>query len=39
MGTLAGVEMGLKLAKVPHKKGGVEAAMASLTENSVKTSN
>ena len=36
MGTLAGVEMGLKLAKVPHKKGGVEAAMASLTENTVK---
>ena len=39
MGTLAGVEMGLTLAKVPHKRGGVEAAMASLTENSVKTSN
>jgi len=37
MGTLAGVEMGLALAKVPHKKGGVEAAMASLTENSLKT--
>ena len=33
---VAGVEMGLKLAKVPHKKGGVEAAMASLTENTVK---
>ena len=26
-GTLAGVEMGLDLAKVPHKKGGVDAAM------------
>ena len=37
MGTLAGVEMGLALAKVPHKKGGVEAAMASLTENALKT--
>ena len=37
MGTLAGVEMGLKLAKVPHNKGGVEAAMASLTENTFKT--
>ena len=37
MGTLAGVEMGLALAKVPHKKGGVEAAMASLTENTLKT--
>jgi alanine-glyoxylate transaminase/serine-glyoxylate transaminase/serine-pyruvate transaminase len=37
MGTLAGVEMGLALAKVPHKKGGVDAAMASLTENSIKS--
>ena len=27
MGTLAGVEMGLELAGVPHKKGGVRAAM------------
>jgi alanine-glyoxylate transaminase/serine-glyoxylate transaminase/serine-pyruvate transaminase len=31
-GTLAGVEMGLALAKVPHRKGGVEAAMAFLAE-------
>jgi alanine-glyoxylate transaminase/serine-glyoxylate transaminase/serine-pyruvate transaminase len=30
MGTLAGVEMGLALAKVPHRAGGVDAAMASL---------
>ena len=30
MGTLAGVEMGLGLAKVPHRAGGVAAAMASL---------
>lgn len=30
MGTLAGVEMGLGLAGVPHAKGGVEAAMAVL---------
>ena len=37
MGTLAGVEMGLALAKVPHKKGGVDAAMASLTENTIKS--
>ncbi len=44
MGTLAGVEMGLSLASVPHQKGGVEAAMAYLrdcaaepkTEKSVK---
>lgn len=27
LGTLAGVEMGLALARVPHKKGGVQAAM------------
>ncbi|HEU5020357.1 MAG TPA: aminotransferase class V-fold PLP-dependent enzyme [Bryobacteraceae bacterium] len=32
MGTLCGVEMGLELAGVPHKKGGVAAAMAALTE-------
>jgi alanine-glyoxylate transaminase/serine-glyoxylate transaminase/serine-pyruvate transaminase len=30
MGTLAGVEMGLQLANVPHRAGGVDAAMASL---------
>ena len=30
MGTLAGVEMGLALAKVPHRPGGVDAAMRSL---------
>jgi alanine-glyoxylate transaminase/serine-glyoxylate transaminase/serine-pyruvate transaminase len=33
MGTLAGVEMGLELAGVPHKKGGAEAAMATLMGN------
>jgi alanine-glyoxylate transaminase / serine-glyoxylate transaminase / serine-pyruvate transaminase len=27
MGTLSGVEMALELAKVPHQKGGVLAAM------------
>jgi alanine-glyoxylate transaminase/serine-glyoxylate transaminase/serine-pyruvate transaminase len=32
MGTLAGCEMGLTLAGVPHRKGGVDAAMAYLTE-------
>ena len=37
MGTLAGVEMGLALAKVPYRKGGVDAAMASLTESSIKS--
>jgi alanine-glyoxylate transaminase/serine-glyoxylate transaminase/serine-pyruvate transaminase len=30
-GTLAGVEMGLALAKVPHRKGGVDAAMEYLS--------
>jgi alanine-glyoxylate transaminase/serine-glyoxylate transaminase/serine-pyruvate transaminase len=32
MGTLAGVEMGLALAGVPAKSGGVQAAMAYLAE-------
>lgn len=31
LGTLAGVEMGLELAGVPHRKGGVTAAMDYLT--------
>jgi alanine-glyoxylate transaminase/serine-glyoxylate transaminase/serine-pyruvate transaminase len=31
-GTLGGVEMGLDLAGVPHKKGGVAAALDYLTE-------
>lgn len=30
-GTLSGVEMGLRLAGVPHKEGGVMAALNSLT--------
>jgi alanine-glyoxylate transaminase/serine-glyoxylate transaminase/serine-pyruvate transaminase len=30
LGTLCGVEMGLELAGVPHRKGGVEAAMEVL---------
>ncbi|HET9663971.1 MAG TPA: aminotransferase class V-fold PLP-dependent enzyme [Burkholderiales bacterium] len=33
MGTLAGVEMGLALAGVPHRKGGVDAAMDYLTSS------
>ena len=32
LGALAGVEMGLELAQVPHKQGGVQAAMAYLAE-------
>jgi len=31
MGTLAGVEMGFEVAGIPHKKGGVLAAMQYLT--------
>ena len=31
-GTLSGVEMGLHLAGVPHRRGGVAAALASLTD-------
>jgi len=31
-GTLAGVEMGLALAAVPHRKGGVQAAMDYLAQ-------
>ncbi|MGO8918625.1 MAG: pyridoxal-phosphate-dependent aminotransferase family protein [Stellaceae bacterium] len=33
MGTLAGVEMSLALAGVPHRKGGVDAAMDYLAGN------
>jgi alanine-glyoxylate transaminase/serine-glyoxylate transaminase/serine-pyruvate transaminase len=33
-GTLAGVEMGLELAGVPHKKGGTAAAMDYLVSTS-----
>ena len=34
IGALAGVEMGLELAGVPHRKGGVQAAMDYLTAQS-----
>jgi alanine-glyoxylate transaminase/serine-glyoxylate transaminase/serine-pyruvate transaminase len=34
MGTLAGVEMGLDLARIPHKSGGVLAAMDVLKAKS-----
>jgi alanine-glyoxylate transaminase/serine-glyoxylate transaminase/serine-pyruvate transaminase len=33
IGTLAGVEMGLSLAGIPHQAGGVNAAMQYLTEH------
>jgi alanine-glyoxylate transaminase/serine-glyoxylate transaminase/serine-pyruvate transaminase len=32
-GTLSGVEMGLKLAEVPHRAGGINAALDSLTQS------
>jgi alanine-glyoxylate transaminase/serine-glyoxylate transaminase/serine-pyruvate transaminase len=38
MGTLAGVEMGLELAGVPHRKGGVLAAMDYLAAEARKSS-
>jgi alanine-glyoxylate transaminase / serine-glyoxylate transaminase / serine-pyruvate transaminase len=37
MGALTGVEMGFDLAGVPHKKGGVAAAMAYLAETAAAT--
>ncbi|MBT7487257.1 MAG: serine--glyoxylate aminotransferase, partial [Rhodospirillales bacterium] len=33
-GTLCGVEMGLGLAGIPHQKGGVQQALAYLSETS-----
>jgi alanine-glyoxylate transaminase / serine-glyoxylate transaminase / serine-pyruvate transaminase len=35
IGALSGVEMGLKLAKIPCASGGVDAAMAVLTDSAV----
>jgi len=35
MGTLAGIEMGLGLANVPHQKGGVDAAMRYLEDEAI----
>ena len=32
MGTLSGVEMGLKLADIPHQSGGTATAMQYLSE-------
>ena len=36
MGTLCGVEMGLELAAVPHRKGGAQAALDYLAEEARK---
>jgi alanine-glyoxylate transaminase/serine-glyoxylate transaminase/serine-pyruvate transaminase len=33
LSALAGVEVGLELAGIPHKKGGVDAAMAYLARS------
>jgi alanine-glyoxylate transaminase/serine-glyoxylate transaminase/serine-pyruvate transaminase len=35
MGTLSGVEMGLRASGVPHKSGGVQAAMDVLSKPAV----
>jgi alanine-glyoxylate transaminase/serine-glyoxylate transaminase/serine-pyruvate transaminase len=35
-GTLSGIEMGLAVAGVPHRKGGVTAALQSLLEATMK---
>jgi len=32
-GALCGVEMGLELAGIPHRKGGVTAALEYVTES------
>lgn len=37
-GTLSGVEMGLQLAGIPHQRGGVAAALESLTRSLQETS-
>jgi len=37
MGTLAGVEMGLRAAGVPHRPGGVQAVMDALSRPSVES--
>ena len=36
-GTLAGIEMGLELARVPHRKGGVQAALDFLARSAADT--
>jgi len=35
-GTLSGIEMGLRLAGVPHTEGGVTAALESLVQAKTK---
>ncbi|HML29924.1 MAG TPA: serine--glyoxylate aminotransferase, partial [Hyphomicrobium sp.] len=37
LGALTGVEMGFELAGVPHKKGGVAAAMSYIAETANST--
>jgi alanine-glyoxylate transaminase/serine-glyoxylate transaminase/serine-pyruvate transaminase len=38
IGALAGCEMGLELARIPHNKGGVDAAMAFLVDRAQRAS-
>jgi alanine-glyoxylate transaminase/serine-glyoxylate transaminase/serine-pyruvate transaminase len=38
IGALAGCEMGLELARIPHNKGGVDAAMAFLADRAKRAS-
>jgi alanine-glyoxylate transaminase/serine-glyoxylate transaminase/serine-pyruvate transaminase len=38
MAALTGVEMGLALAGIPYKQGGVDAAMAYLVESASNSS-
>ncbi len=38
-GTLSGIEMGLKLAKVPYKAGGINAALERLTASYQRAAN
>jgi alanine-glyoxylate transaminase / serine-glyoxylate transaminase / serine-pyruvate transaminase len=35
MGTLSGVEMGLKIADIPHQRGGIQAAATYLAESAL----
>jgi alanine-glyoxylate transaminase/serine-glyoxylate transaminase/serine-pyruvate transaminase len=39
MGTLAGIEMGLVLAGVPHERGGLQAAIDFLAQSAARSGN
>jgi len=38
VGTLAGIEMGLEIASIPHSKGGITVAMDHLLKNKLVSS-